>query len=67
MWLLKVNCCLPMFMSDDVIQVEDGCMKKTSQTSREMRQETRHLQLTFSEYQDLGDLFKFNKLKVSIG
>lgn len=37
--------------------------KKKSQTSREVRSETRRWQSTFSEYQDIGDLFKLNQLK----
>ncbi|KAK7088600.1 histone-lysine N-methyltransferase SETD1B-A-like [Littorina saxatilis] len=41
--------------------VEDT--KKKAQTSREVRSETRRLQSTFSEYLDMGDLFKFNQLK----
>ena len=46
-------------------QLEDS--KKKAQTSREVRSETRRLQSTFSEYLDMGDLFKFNQLKVSFG
>lgn len=45
-----------------IMQLDES--KKKAQTSREVRSETRRLQSTFSEYLDMGDLFKFNQLKV---